>query len=254
MHSTKKQEYLAPVIAIAHEAGLLLMRYFREGYEVSQKGDNSPVTNADIAANSLITEALQKLAPHIAAIAEEDEVLGDSAECFWLVDPLDGTRAFVAGEPEFTVNIGLIEHGVPTLGVIYVPAQGMMYYGSVGHGAYRQKDGGAPEKISVRPVPLEGVTIVKSKSHPSKKTEEFLATLKVKELIPGSSSVKFCQIAEGSADVYPRFGRTMEWDTAAGHAILNAAGGRVVTESGEVLAYGKPGFENPAFIGYGYSK
>ncbi len=253
MHSTKKAEYLAPVIAIATDAGAVLMRYFREGYEVTRKGDNSPVTDADIAANKLITEALHGLDPGIPVIAEEDEVLGDSADYFWLVDPLDGTRAFVAGEPEFTVNIGLIERGVPTLGVIFVPAQGLLYYGHVGAGAYRVTNGSAPEKISVRPQPAGGVTIVKSKSHPSKRTEEFLATLNVKALIPGSSSVKFCQVAEGSADVYPRFGRTMEWDTAAGHAILNAAGGKVVVaETGEALTYGKPGFENPHFIGYGY--
>jgi len=234
------------------DAGALLMRYFNEGYEVSQKGDKSPVTNADIEANTLIVKALQALDPAIPAIAEEDEIQGVSAPRFWLVDPLDGTRAFVAGEPEFTVNVGLIENGIPVLGVIYVPAQSLLYYGSVGEGAYRVKDGGAPEKISVRPKPEEGVVVVKSKSHPSPKTEAFLSTLKVKEMVLGSSSVKFCQVAEASADIYPRFGRTMEWDTAAGHAILNAAGGRVVTSEGEPLTYGKPGFENPHFIAYGF--
>ena len=227
------------------------MRYFTEGYEVSRKGDNSPVTNADIAANTLITEALMQLDATTPVIAEEDEVLGESAHMFWLVDPLDGTRAFVAGEPEFTVNIGLIEDGVPTLGVIFVPAQSLLYYGSVGQGAFRVKDGGAPEKISVRAQPEEGVTVVRSKSHPSAKTEAFLQTLKIKELVSGSSSVKFCQVAEGSADIYPRFGRTMEWDTAAGHAVLIAAGGRVTTLDGAPLRYGKPGFRNEDFIARG---
>lgn len=227
------------------------MRYFRQNFETAHKDDKSPVTNADIEANHLIIEALTKLAPHIPIIAEED----DSAKSinrhslFWLVDPLDGTRAFVAGEPEFTVNIGLIENNAPVLGVIYSPADDLLYHGAAGAGAFKQ---GKP--IGVREKPHDGVTVVRSKSHPSKRTEEFLQTLKIKELIAGSSSVKFCQVAEGSADIYPRFGRTMEWDTAAGHAILNAAGGYVVTDTGEPLTYGKANFENPAFIAYGYAK
>lgn len=250
MNSTNHFKYLEPVIAISLDAGALLMRYFRKDYQLSHKGDDSPVTNADIEANQLITKALNALNPAIAVIAEEDEVLGSSADCFWLVDPLDGTRAFVAGEGEFTVNIGLIEHGVPTLGVIYVPAQSLLYYGAAGKGAWRVKDGGAPEEISVRPVPDDGYVVVKSKSHPSPKTTAFLENFKVKEMIAGSSSVKFCQVAEGSADMYPRLGRTMEWDTAAGHAILNAAGGSVTQVDGSPLTYGKPGFENPHFIAW----
>ncbi|MDX2073299.1 MAG: 3'(2'),5'-bisphosphate nucleotidase CysQ [Alphaproteobacteria bacterium] len=253
MQSTKNKEYQDSVIAIALQAGALLMRYFVEGHKVSTKEDNSPVTNADIEANTLISEALQALDATIPVIAEEDETLGDSAARFWLVDPLDGTRAFVAGEPEFTVNIGLIENGVPTFGVIFVPAQSLLYYGTVGQGAYRVKDGGTPEKIHVRARPEDGVTVVKSKSHPSPKTEAFLSTMKVKEMIAGSSSVKFCQVAEAAADIYPRLGRTMEWDTAAGHAILSAAGGKViVAETGAPLTYGKAGFENPHFIALGY--
>jgi len=251
MNSTNHSKYLGSVIAISKEAGALLMRYFNDGYEVMKKGDNSPVTNADIAANELITKALKALDAGIPVIAEEDEVLGDATQHFWLVDPLDGTRAFVAGEPEFTVNVGLIKDGVPVMGVIYVPAQGMLYYGSVGEGAFRQKDGGEVERIHVRETPEDGLVVVKSKSHPSPKTMEFLETIKVKEMIAGSSSVKFCQVAEASADIYPRFGRTMEWDTAAGHAILNAAGGRVTTSEGAPLTYGKPGFENPHFIAWG---
>lgn len=249
MHSTDRIKYLDPVVAISREAGALLMRYFTQGFEARKKDDNSPVTDADIAANTLISESLKRIAPDIAVIAEEDEVLGHSAECFWLVDPLDGTRAFVAGEPEFTVNVGLIERGVPVLGVIYVPAQGLLYYGSA-KGAYKAAGDAAPQKISVRPKPSQGLTVVRSKSHPSAKTEAFLKTIPVAEMIAGSSSVKFCQVAEGSADIYPRFGRTMEWDTAAGHAILNAAGGRVETAEGAPLTYGKPGFENPHFIAF----
>lgn len=256
MQSTKSIEYVEQIAAIARQAGELIMQYFQQSHEVAHKSDNSPVTNADIAANTLITEALHQLDAAIPVIAEEDTSNHQShmaGERFWLVDPLDGTRAFVAGEPEFTVNIGLIENGAPVLGVIYVPAQSLLYYGGVGQGAFRVASDGAPEKISVRAKPEDGVGVVRSKSHPSKCTEEFLATLTIKELVSGSSSVKFCQVAEGSADIYPRFGRTMEWDTAAGHAILNAAGGRVVVaETDEVLTYGKPGFENPHFIAYGY--
>lgn len=251
MHSTKQIQYPDAVINIAHQAGLLLMRYFHEGYTLSHKSDKSPVTDADIAANRLITEALAALDPAIPVIAEEDEVMGMHAPRFWLVDPLDGTRAFVAGEPEFTVNIGLIDNGAPVFGVIYVPAQGLMYYGAEGQGAFRVRGENAPEKIHVRKQPAGGLTVVRSKSHPSPRTEAFLQTITVKELVSGSSSVKFCQVAEGSADIYPRFGRTMEWDTAAGHAILNAAGGRVTTSEGATLIYGKPGFENPHFIAYG---
>lgn len=230
------------------------MGYFNGGFEKSQKADNSPVTEADVAANQLITAALQQLTPHIPIIAEEDEApLTDIRhERFWLVDPLDGTRAFVAGEPEFTVNIALIEQGIPILGVIYSPADKVMYYGDVTEGAFKQKEAAPPKKIHVREKPVEGLTVVRSKSHPSAKTEAFLNSLTIKELIPGSSSVKFCQVAEGSADIYPRFGRTMEWDTAAGHAILNAAGGYVLTANGAPLTYGKPGYENPHFIAYGY--
>ena len=251
MHSTPSKEYLDALIAICREAGTVIMGYYHGGYETQHKLDKSPVTDADIAANALIIQQLQALDPNIPIIAEEDEVRLEATSQFWLVDPLDGTRAFVAGEPEFTVNIGLIQNASPVLGVIYAPAQQLMYYGQIGVGAFRAQGPGAAQPIQVRPKPAGGLTVVRSKSHPSKTTEAFLQTLEIKELISGSSSIKFCQVAEGSADIYPRFGRTMEWDTAAGHAILNAAGGFVETASGEPLLYGKNGFENPHFIAYG---
>lgn len=255
MQITKNSEYLECIIPIAVQAGELIMHYFMQGHEVSQKNDNSPVTDADIAASDFIVARLKELTPAFSVITEEDDanhgIINHAP--FWLVDPLDGTRAFVAGEPEFTVNIGLIEEGVPILGVIFVPAQSLLYYGGVGQGAFCVRNGGAPEQIHVRPKPEAGVTVVRSKSHPSAQTEAFLKTLSIDALVSGSSSVKFCQIAEGTADIYPRFGRTMEWDTAAGHAILNAAGGKVVVaETGEILRYGKAGFENPHFIAVGY--
>lgn len=228
------------------------MRYFTGDFSTRRKEDNSPVTNADTEANQLITDALRKLAPEIPAIAEEDETLGQSGqELFWLVDPLDGTRSFINGEPEFTVNIGLIQNGSPLMGVIYAPAKDALYYGEVGKGAFRSINGEKPSPIHVRKPADDGLVVVSSKSHPSPQTEAYLKTIKVKELRAGGSSIKICMVADGSADIYPRFGRTMEWDTAAGHAILLAAGGRMETPEGKSLIYGKAGFENPHFIAYG---
>jgi 3'(2'), 5'-bisphosphate nucleotidase len=154
----------------------------------------------------------------------------------------------VRGEPEFTVNIALVENCTPILGVIFSPVDRLLYHGGKNLGAFKNS-----QPIKVRKKPEDGLTVVRSKSHPSKRTEVYLQTLPIKELIPGSSSIKFCKVAEGSADIYPRFGRTMEWDTAAGHAILNEAGGSVKTEDGKVLAYGKINYENPAFIAYGFA-
>lgn len=252
MNNISHEEYLAPCLEIAKEAGKLIMGYYAGVFATQHKDDKSPVTDADIKANHYITQALSQLTPHIPVIAEEDKALGEGGELFWLVDPLDGTRAFIRGEPEFTVNIGLVTNHAPLLGVIYAPPQEQLYWGVKGQGAFRQSANGQPEAIRTRAPAPEGLVVVKSKSHPSAATQAYLDTLKIKDMIPGSSSIKFCQIAEGSADIYPRFGRTMEWDTAAGHAILNAAGGRVKTAGGEPLLYGKPGFENPAFIAFGF--
>jgi 3'(2'), 5'-bisphosphate nucleotidase len=253
MNSISYYEYLPPCCTIARTAAELIMTYYNKGFDTRQKDDKSPVTDADVAANQLIVAALRKLAPHIPIIAEEDETLGEEGnELFWLVDPLDGTRAFVRGEPEFTVNIGLIHKNQPVLGVIVAPPQELLYAGVVGQKAFREDVHGKRTLLKTRKPAENGVVVVRSKSHPSPATEAYLKTLKIKELVPGSSSIKFCTIAEGNADIYPRFGRTMEWDTAAGHAILKAAGGRVETVDGKPLTYGKPGFENPHFIAYGY--
>lgn len=227
------------------------MRYFRQEFTTQAKGDNSPVTEADMEANRHICTALAALTPDIPIIAEENETQPDLlGNTFWLVDPLDGTRSFVRGEDEFTVNIGLILKGEPVLGIIYSPPQDALYYGGPSFGAFREQ-GGKKEAIKVRPPAEDGLVVVRSKSHPSPKTLELLETMLVKDVLPGSSSIKFCRVAEGSADIYPRLGRTMEWDTAAGHAILNAAGGRVEIAGGGQLTYNKPGFVNPGFIAYG---
>lgn len=253
MNSIFYTQYLVPCCDIAKRAGSLIMRYYNEGFATRQKDDASPVTDADVAANQLIVEALRLLTPGIPIIAEEDETLDSTTqECFWLVDPLDGTRAFVRGEPEFTVNIGLIYQKKPVLGVIYAPPQDLLYSGLVGQGAWRQSGNAPQEAIEVRTPAKDGLVVVRSKSHPSAATEAYLKTLHIKEMRAGSSSIKLCMVAEGSADIYPRLGRTMEWDTAAGHAILTAAGGSVKTTDGATLSYGKPGFENPHFIAYGF--
>ncbi len=170
---------------------------------------------------------------------------------FFLVDPLDGTKSFIRGGKNFTVNIGLIENQRPVAGVVLVPAQDIMYAGSVVDGAWRIPRGGIAERIATRTVPQAGYTAIVSHSHLSPETIAFLQTLAVSEHSSAASSIKFCKVAEGSADVYPRFGRTMEWDTAAGHAVLEAAGGRVTMQGGTPFLYGKPGFANGHFIAWG---
>ena len=227
------------------------MGYFSGAFATRRKEDESPVTDADIAANRLIVEALQKLTPDIPVIAEEDTEPGqEDHRLFWLVDPLDGTRSFVRGETEFTVNIGLVQDGQPVFGVLCAPPQETLYWGVKGQGAFRRIKGGKPERIHTRK-PGGGLVVVRSQSHPSAKTSAYLDTLNIKQNIGMSSAIKFCLVAEGNADIYPRFGRTMEWDTAAGQAVVEAAGGRVETADGKPFTYGKPGFENPAFIAYG---
>ena len=169
---------------------------------------------------------------------------------FWLVDPLDGTKEFISRNGEFTVNIALVEGGQPVLGVVLAPALGKVWWGAMGHGA-RMRDEAGERPIAARPRPAEGVVAVASRSHSDAQTEAFLDAQGVAERISAGSSLKFCLVAEGRADLYPRFGRTMEWDTAAGHAVLAAAGGRVTTRDGAPFLYRKPGFENPAFIAAG---
>lgn len=251
MHTISYQEYLAPCCAIAREAGALIMGFFSGDLAARRKADDSPVTDADVAANTLIVNALKAMTPQIPVIAEEDEWHEQAARSFWLVDPLDGTRSFVRGEPEFTVNIALVVDNHAVLGVIYGPPQATLYYGGQGLGAFREHDNRNAVAIRARKPAKDGLVVVRSRSHPSPKAEAFLASLAIKEMVPGSSSMKFCMVAEGNADLYPRFGRTMEWDTAAGQAILEAAGGRMLTAEGLPFTYGKPGFENPHFIASG---
>lgn len=231
--------------SIAIEAGRRILPYFRKPHHARAKADRSPVTDADLAAHSYIAEALALHFRDIVAISEEDAAHAalPASGRYFLVDPLDGTLSFVRGEAEFTVNIGLVEGGVPVYGVVYAPVSEALYYGGIGIGAFRGE-----EEIRCRVPPPEGMVITRSRSKPSATAQAFLDTVRIAETRPASSAVKFGFVAEGSADMYPRFGRTMEWDTCAGQAIVEAAGGSVRTPDGARLSYGKKGFENPAFV------
>ncbi|KQQ79039.1 3'(2'),5'-bisphosphate nucleotidase CysQ [Aureimonas sp. Leaf324] len=249
---------LEPLCALALEAGACILRHYRPDVAVVTKGDGSPVTQADGEAEAIILEGLARLAPDIPVVAEEEAAAGrcpDASARFFLVDPLDGTREFITGNGEFTVNIALIESGVPVLGVVYAPALGRLFAGGP-EGAWCRngEDGRDPMRVRAAPGPL---TVVGSRSHGSAETADFLERLPVAGFAACGSSLKFCMLAAGEADFYPRFGRTMEWDTAAGDAILRAAGGCVTTCDGQPLRYGKrqqahdADFANPHFLAFG---
>lgn len=245
---------LAAVTAIARRAGAVIMDIYGTDFGVRGKADASPVTEADERAEDLIVPALQALAPEVPVVAEESVAAGREprvGEWFWLVDPLDGTKEFISRNGEFTVNMALVRRGVPVLGVVLAPALGRLWAGVMGQGAWRE-DGDGRRAIRCRAVPAEGLTVVASRSHgDAVALDTFLAGRRVATLINAGSSLKLCLVAAGEADLYPRLGRTMEWDIAAGHAVLAAAGGRVDTLAGAPLAYGKPGFENPHFVARG---
>ena len=247
------------VCRVAQDAGALLYEYFEAhvpGMEDS-KADGSPVTAADHAAEELIAAALAELVPGVPLVAEEAVAAGrvpdlSGEEYFWLVDPLDGTKAFVKGEPDFTVNIALIRNGEPVIGVIYAPVKGELYSGHGPGTALRALDEtGSEKEITIRPAPAAGLVVMASGSHGDKgKLDSFHEAYKVAKMVRISSSLKFCALACGKADMYPRFGPTCEWDTAAGDAILRAAGGGVYDLSGTPLRYGKAAdkFINPEFV------
>lgn len=249
----KNELFLNELCRIAKKGGEAIMPYYGQAFDVERKADKSPVTQADMAAHHVIVEQLSALTPDIPIISEEhaEHHLPDHVKRFWLVDPLDGTKSFIRGTGEFTVNIGLIEDGVPALGVIYIPVERMMYWGALGVGAWRQQDGADKQIIATRAVPADGMAAVISFSHLDPETEAYMAPIKISGRVSASSSLKFCRVAEGGADIYPRFGPTMEWDTAAGHAIVTAAGGRVERPDGNAFEYGKDGLRNGPFIVFG---
>ncbi len=251
--------------AAAIAAGAVILDVRARGYTVEKKYDSSPVTEADQAAEALILDRLREAAPGVPVIAEESVYSGRVPEIgdeFFLVDPLDGTREFSRGGDDFTVNIGLIRTGEAVAGVIFVPATGVIYWGSEGAGSWRATATGEavsePSAITIRRAPEAGIDVVASRSHRTRETDDFIARFDVRRLVSAGSSLKFCVVAAGEADLYPRMGTTMQWDTAAGDAILRAAGGQVVTLDGARLAYGPIGdvdgperFRNPWFVATG---
>ena len=236
---------------LALEAGAAILAVRERGFDVMRKEDRSPVTEADHAAEAIIVTGLRNAAPNIPVIAEEEVAAGRITEpCaeYWLVDPLDGTREFAAGNNEFAVNIGLVRNGRPALGVVGIPAAGELFGGIVGRGAWKRV-GSQETPVITRLPPVEGLTVLASRYHGSStRLDDVLRDKRVAKLINFGSSVKFCRLAEGSADLYPRFGRTMEWDTCAPQAVLESAGGTVRTFEGDDLRYGKAGWENPHFV------
>jgi len=241
------------VCEIAKEAGKAILSVYDGEIEVEMKDDQSPLTAADKASHEVIIAGLQKHFPEIPVLSEEgadvpyQERKGWSR--FWCVDPLDGTKEFIKRNGEFTVNIALIENGRPVAGVVYVPARNTMYFGALEAGCWKLEEDNQPEKITVRKADHDaGLTVVMSRSHPSPDLEAYLKDIKVAEAMPVGSSLKLCVVAEGLADLYPRLGPTMEWDTAAGHAVVEAAGGTVEQPNGEALMYNKQNLLNPYFI------
>jgi 3'(2'), 5'-bisphosphate nucleotidase len=249
------------MVSAAIEAGRVAHDIYRGDFDVQHKADESPVTSADSAAEAIILERLAAAAPQIPIIAEEEVAAGRvpsvGAE-FFLVDPLDGTKEFIQKRGDFTVNIALVRDGAPVLGVVYAPAKSSLFGGDVGaNSAFRSSqdtDSGAiasRSPIRVRAVPAAGLTVVSSRSHSTPETEEYLQSCRVADRVSIGSSLKFCLVAAAEADLYPRLGPTMEWDTAAGHAVLVAAGGSVWAPGGVPFRYGKPGFRNSFFIATG---
>ena len=247
------------LVQISLDAGTKIMEIYNGDIDVRTKDDASPVTDADEAAEKIILAGLSKAASEIPVVAEESVAAGNipdiSGGVFFLVDPLDGTKEFISRNGEFTVNIALVDNGAPIAGVVYAPAIGKLYSGS-SSGAYCQdiENGvasGDRQAISIRNAPKEGLTVVASRSHRSPETDEFISQYNVAELRSAGSSLKLCLVASGEADFYPRLGRTMEWDIAAGDAVLRAAGGTTTLLDGEPFTYAKPEFENPYFVAKG---
>ena len=251
------------LIPIVLAAGVRILDIYGTAFSVTLKPDHSPVTLADTEAEKIILDGLAALTPDIPVVAEESVAAGRIPEIgaqFFLVDPLDGSKEFISRNGEFTVNIGLIENGVPVAGIVYAPALGRIWWGSTSHGSF---SGMVVEGAVVDRTPIHirtatsGLCAVGSRSHGSGEDDIRLSRFLISKFTTIGSSLKFCLLAAGEADIYPRFGRTMEWDTAAGDAILRAAGGRVDQLDGTPLTYGKRNqptdtdFANPAFIAYG---
>ena len=243
----------AAVISLCQEAGRATMTYYDGATDagVREKEDRSPVTLADEVAHGILVDGLRRIDPSTPVVSEEDVMTSFEDRRgwrrFWLVDPLDGTKEFIKRRAEFTVNVGLIENGEPVFGVVLAPALDLLYWAAKGAGAWREEKGGAPERIfSTEPEPGTPLTVVESLSHPSPELEEYLQTIPVARRVKAGSSLKFCWVAEGRADIYPRLGPTMEWDVAAGDCIYRQSGRGA--ERPSPLTYNKPDLRNPSFV------
>lgn len=245
---------LPDVIKVADEAGQRVLHIYQSDFKINYKDDSSPITAADIASHEIIEKGLRRISRDIPVLSEEGADIPWEERRhwrrFWLVDPIDGTKEFTQRTGEFTVNIALIEDGEPVLGVVTVPALKEAYWGIKGEGAHRRDRSGRVQPIRVVES-RQSVRVVASKNHLNDETRSFIENLGEHEFLQAGSSLKFCRIAEGRADIYPRLGPTSEWDTAAAHAVLVAAGGKVETLDGTPLRYGKEDLQNPYFIAKG---
>ena len=244
-------ESLAHLERIARAAGAEILRHYTDDISVELKSDQSPVTAADHAAHELIVRALMEWDPDTPVVSEEGVVppygVRSSWTRFWLVDPLDGTKEFLQRNGEFTANVALIQGGAPVLGVVYAPALELLYVAGQGLGSWKREGGSEARRISSRPAqPGTPLVVAESRSHPSAELNAYLATIPVKARVQAGSSLKFCWVAEGKADIYPRFGRTMEWDVAAGDCVFRESG--VVAPRSSPLRYNNPDLANPHFV------
>lgn len=253
---SQSQELIESLVRLAREADRAILEIYDTDFEVEDKRDESPLTQADMASHRTIVSGLRELTPEIPVMSEESADI-DPAERrewqrFWLVDPLDGTKEFIKRNGEFTVNIALIEQGRPVLGVVTVPARGLAYHGSLDGGAWRREGDAPAQPIRVRQLGEGPAVAVASRSHKTPELQQYLDAMGEHTVRSIGSSLKFCLVAEGEADIYPRFGPTSEWDTAAAQAIVEAAGGHVVDVSGQPLRYNRgESVLNPSFLVYG---
>ena len=249
------KELIPEVNTIALGAGKTIKQYFNSDFEVKFKPDKSPVTTADLAAHQYIAEHLNTLTPNLPQLSEESvhiEFEQRSAwKTYWLIDPLDGTREFIKNNPDFTVNIALIHKNEPVLGVIYLPVYNQLYFATRGNGAYKSDDHCSHQAISVDRQKKATMRICGSRAGHGKSMQQFLLNIGHHELISRGSSIKSCLVAEGSADIYPRFGPTWEWDTAAAQCIVEQAGGKLMDFELNSLQYNKKSLLNPSFIAVG---
>jgi 3'(2'), 5'-bisphosphate nucleotidase len=253
---TRNSYSIDDIIELSRKAGEAIMEIYDTGFSVEEKADQSPLTEADLASHNIIVKGLDTLTPEIPVLSEESSKIPFETRRtwsrYWLIDPLDGTREFIKRNGEFTVNIALIENHEPVLGVIYVPVTRLTYFGERKRGAFKLSPGGLPVKISVEPRARRPVQVAGSRSHAGDSLKQFLANLGDHEIISMGSSLKFCLVAEGSADIYPRLGPTSEGDTAAAQAVVEAAGGRITMTDMEPLRYNtKESLLNPHFFVFG---